>query len=536
LTIKEFKIIIIVIFLCQIPTIKTNAKATTSETLYTNIILEGNETRTIKNTILQIEGAITVTGNASLRLENVIIQFLESELRHGITVNNSASLVLIDTKIKIRITLDQNAYFTASNSQLINSNYCTLHETNHTTGGVTGKGNTSMTLDNCKIGTLWLHDNAHAIISDSNIHWTFSEGGKITINNSTIQAHREQILDQKVDLVIPEFTDYTGDLADVIPSSTSIFENVSLIEGLWLRVLNSSIRVDNSELFMIDSGGTSSVHLVNVTVSRINNHGGKFNLTVYDSAIEHLSSYNSDEDYFITGSILGTIDLSSRSLDFYLAYSSVDELLMDDVWFDPYISHVYHSSIRVFKPGLGNTEPNEFYMHNVTLLDGLGFRIGGNTPSGGLNLHGSMSFGEGYDLNETVVDGYANINRFYPVYCNSSSGPLANVSLTLLRGNVTLWEGETNSDGIGVVPVRFVHVFDVVIPYNGSGPTLIQANNMSEVVSLLWSFEESDGSFELGLTSETPILVEINGHDPLGKLLVPFLVVVFILVVVFKSE
>ena len=147
-----------------------------------------------------------------------------------------------------------------------------------------------------------------------------------------------------------------------------------------------------------------------------------------------------------------------------------------------------------------------------------------------------MRFGEGFSLNEIVVDGYAIINRFYPVFCNSSSGQVVNVSLVLMNGNRTLWEGETNNDGIALVPVRFVKIFDLVRPYNASGASVIQADNMTEVVSLFWSHGDTEGSVELGLMSETPILVEVLDESSLRGLFVPLLAVLFIFIIINQNN
>jgi len=520
LTSRLIRIIIIVLILNQATTGLTEAKAATSGMNLVNLIVEGNETRTINDTTLIMEGTIEVRDNATLRLENVIVRFIESDTRHSFTVNNHSSLVLVDSDVKIRIVVNQRGRLIASNSKLIDSNYCTIHEYNHTYGGVTGKAFSNITLEGCKIGYFYLHNNSQAQITDSFIYWSCPEGGKLNVKDSKIMAHREILGKIKADLVIPGFTDYSGDLGEIIPGSTSHFENVSLIDGLWLHLRNSTITIHDSKFYLLGAEEDSTLILFNVTSSRIGNYWDSFRLRLIDCSIEHLFSYGSNDTISIKGSRLDFIDLQSQSLELEIIDSTIDKLWMDDVWFRPFTTHIQDSTIGVFKPGLGNEEPNEYFMNNVTLLDGLGFQGGAWKPSGGINLHGGMRFEEGYGLNKTVVDGYAVINRFF----------------VLMNGNLTLWEGETNIYGGAVVPVRFVKIFDLVRPFNASGASVIQADNMSKIVSLYWSHGDKVGSIELELRSETPIFVEISDESEVKKLIVPFLVFLFIFYIIQSNK
>jgi hypothetical protein len=524
------------LILIQASTSLTEAKAASSETNLVNLIVDGNETRTISDTTLKIEGRIEVRDNAILRLENVKVRFIESDKRHSVTVNNHSTLVLTESDIKIRVDVNQNSSLIASDSNLFYSHYCTVHGYNHTHGGVTGNADSNITLDGSKIGILWLHNNSQAQVTDSFIYWSYQEGGKLTVKDSKIQVHRENLDNIDANIVLPEFTEYTGELGEIIPGSLTYFENVSLIDGIWVHTNNSTITIHDSKFYFLNAEKGSNIILDNVTLSRIGNYWDSFKLSLNNSSIGKLFSYGSNDTITITGSRLEFIDLQSQSLELEITDSAVDELWMDDVWFKPFTARISHSTIGVFKPGLGNEEPNEYYMHNVSLLDGLGFRVGGYTRRGGINLHGGMRFDEGYALNETVVDGYAIINRFFPVYFNSSSGPVANVSLVLINGNRTLWEGETNMDGFAEVPVKFVNIFDLVRPYNASGASVIQADNMTEVVSLFWSYGDSEGSVELGLMSETPILVEVLDESSLRGLFVPLLVVLFIFIIINQNN
>lgn len=538
LTKRLIRILMLTLILIQASTSLTEAKAVSSETNLVNLIVDGNETRTISNTTLRIEGRIEVRDNAILRLENVKVRFIESDTRHSISVNNHSSLVLIESDIKIRVDVNHNGSLIASDTNLFYSLYCTSHGYNHTHGGVTGNAYSNITLDGSKIGILWLHNNSQAQVTDSFIYWSYQEGAGLNVKDSMIQVHRETLNNVEANIVLPEFTEYTGELRVIIPGSLTYFENVSLIDGLWLHTNNSTIKIHDSKLYYLDNSGDSNIQLNNVSLFLVNNYwdAGDFTFTAINCNITRFSSYGSNEIITIESSKLEYVSLTSKRLELNIINTVINELHMDDVWFKPLKAQISHSSIGFFSPGLGNEEPNEFYMNNVTLLDGFGFRIGGYTRRGGINLHGSIRFGDDFSINETVVDGYAVINRFFPVYFNSSSGPVANVSLVLMNGNRTLWEGETNMDGFAEVPVKFVNIFDLVRPYNASGASVIQADNMTEVVSLFWSYGDSEGSVELGLMSETPILVEFLVESGFRGLFVPLLVILFIFIIINQSK
>jgi hypothetical protein len=509
-----------------------------------NLIVEGNETKKISNTLLNIEGVIEVNGNATLVLENVKVRFIESELKHSFSVNDNAMLVLLQSNVKNRINVNHNGYLNASGSKLIESNYCTHHGYNHTHGGITGYNRSEIRLDNCKVGYLWLHDNSSAHVSNSYVFYSFPEEATLNVENSMIQIHRESLNNMDVNLVIPKFIEYSGPLKEVIPGSATRFQNVSFIDGLWLHSNNSEVKIFDSNIYYIDSHGVSNIQLTNVSVNMVRGYLGssdyvgvdEFSLIVNGCNITQVSSYGSNDKIIIEKSRIEYVFLSSLSLELDITSSIIDEFQMDEVWFKPFQAYIEDSTIANFSPGLGNDVPNEYYMDNVTLLDGLSFKVGGFEPSGGLDLHGVIHFGNDLSINETVVDGYAIINRFYPVYCNSSGGSLSNVSLAVMNGNRTLWIGETLRDGVVEVPVRFVNIFNLVRPYNASGPSVIRVNNMTDVVRLFWSYEDMEGLIDLSLLSKTPIVIEVEGESGLGGLFVPFFVIVFLVTVIYYSK
>jgi hypothetical protein len=516
----------------------TSAQQYNSDMNLVNLIIEGNETKKISNMFLNIEGVIEVNDNATLVLENVKVRFIESEVRHSFSVNDNAVLVLLGSSIKNRIKVNNNGILKASYSKLFESVYCTLHEYNHTHGGVTGYNNSKISLDRCKVGYLWLQDNSSAQASESYVYYSFPEENNLMVKNSKIQTHREPINSLDISLVIPEFYEFRGNLSEILPGSSTYFENVSLIDGLWLQSNNSKINIRDSKIHYIDNLRDSDIQLTNVSLDLVRGYidSNEFTLTLNECNVSQIASYNSNDTIIIEKSRIENVFLSSNKLELDIRCCTIDEFYMDDVWFNPFKARITDSTVGFFNPGLGNEEPNEYFMNNVTLLDGLSFKVGGYSPTGGIDLYGDIVFDDNFSINETTVDGYAIINRFYPVYCERSGVSLANVSLVVMNGNRSLWAGETLSDVVVEVPIRFVNIFDLVRPYNASGPSVIQVNNMTNVVRLYWSYEENEGFIELDLLSETPIVIELEDEDGLGELFVPFIVIVFLVTIIYYSK
>ncbi len=537
LTKRWIRVLLVSLFLFPLIIRPVNAQQTGSELNLVNLILDENETRTIRDTRLNIEGIIEVKENATLILENVRVRFIESELDHAFKVNDNASLILFDSDIERTIIINQSASLNASNSMLFMSFYCTIHGYNHTTGGVIGHGSSKIMLDTCKVGYLWLHDNSNAQVENSFIYYSFPEGDNLLVHDSTLQAHRETVRDEELDLIIPDFKDYSGRLDSIIPSSNSVFDNVTLVDGLWLIMYNSSVKVHDSRLYIIDAEDNSNIQLNSVTGNTVYYRGEQeYTLTVYDCDLDQIVSYWANASIVIEDSRVNRVSLTSYKQELNITNSVINEFDMDDVWFKPFKAHIKDSSIGFFSPGLGNEKPNEYVMDNVTLLDGLGFNVGGNTPEGGVDLHGELRLGEDFSINQTRVDGYAIINRFYPVLVNSSTGPVGNVSLVALNGNRTLWSGETSGVGVAVVPVRYVNIFNLVRPYDPSRPSVIQSYNITDTVTLSWSAAGNEGSIDLDLLSDTPIVIEVPDETGYGNLLVLALVGIIVGAVIFYNK
>ena len=299
----------------------------------------GNRTETIGwyeqiYTHVQVTGDIRIKDNATLILKNVKVEFDESgqqiimnnnasliiinSIIHGsIKANDNASITMINSTIKETITLNQDASINASNSKLYDSLYCTIHGYNHTTGGISGYHESDSLLDNCKVGYLWLHDKSSATVKNSYIYYSFPEGANLLVKDSTIQTHREKIDNLELNLVIPVFENYSGRLDSLFPSSKSVFDNVTLIDGLWLITNNSIIKIRDSHLYFIDNERNSEIMLNNVTLTRVTGHtfdGGTFTLLVDRCHISQIDSLGSNDTIYIDHSRIGSVSLRSYKL------------------------------------------------------------------------------------------------------------------------------------------------------------------------------------------------------------------------------
>ena len=458
-----------------------------------NLTVKGNETRIISDRILRIEGVIEVRDNATLVLDNVKVRFKESDHHHGFHIKDNASLILTGSDVRLNIDVKQNAFLNASNSKLLESFYCTIHGYNHTTGGVKGFDFSEILLDCCTVGYFQLYDNSTAKLSESHIYMSTPDGASFQVKDSIIQMHRETIKDSNITLDLPEFNSCTCYLGDNIPGSTSKFENVSLEDGLWLQVKNSQLEIHDSKLYFIDSIGYSRIQLTNVSAHTLRKDWeGYSTFSLEDCNITRIYSY-----------------ASSGFLKMEIKNSVIEEFQMDSVWSKPFQANISHTIINSFNPGLGDDEPIRIVLDNVTLLSGLNFPNGAWESTGGLELHGDICFGKDFLINATGMDGYAIINRFYPVFFTSSDGPVADLSLVAKNGNHTIWYGKTSSEGFAEIPIKFVNIFQLVRPYNGSGPSVIDINNLTDAVTLSWYIGDTENVIDFNLVSDTPFVIEI---------------------------
>jgi hypothetical protein len=173
------------------------------------------------------------------------------------------------------------------------------------------------------------------------------------------------------------------------------------------------------------------------------------------------------------------------------------------------------------QPGLGVTTPIHYRFNNVTIRDSMGFKNGSYGGSGGAIITGDFRFGPWFQLNQTTVTGYAMITRLYDVKIAEEYAPKDGVKLKLLRGNQTLWTGETDEEGKATFPLRYARIFVVIQPTTLSTPTVIQVNNVSETLRLGVSEGRSSVELDVGLMTDTPITVNLTRNYEYGFYTLP---------------
>ena len=503
--------------------------AATPELLLDEIIFEGNETRTYSDVILNITGKIKLSDESELILEQVKVVHV-----NVISVHGNATLVLKDADIRQIINTYNSGSLSASGSRFFFSNYCPVHKENHTYGGVRGKDNSTIVLDTCKIGRLWLENNSRVEVVNSNIFWVFNNGANMTVKDSVIHRHREFLRNVESSLVLPDFKDYSGSLGDIFPGSRNHFENSSL--GLYLHLDNSNITINDSRLLTVYGEENTDLQLTNVTLSYLNGNWSDSMVFVTDCYIDEFCIHGSNIQASVTGSKIGRFCFVSPKLDLEIRDTEIEDFTVNDAWYNSFNASIIDSTIGIFYPGLGQGEAYEYNLDNVTVFEVLGFRNNIHSMKGGLWLHGDIHFGENILLNASDINGFIIIKRNYTIQCTRNGKPVKNVHLIAQEGNHTYWEGDSNQDGTACITLKFVKDVFHITRQNNSSPKYWKETNLTKIIFIQWTSGNNEGSIEFGLTSNTPVLIEITRKTDYFRYLIPVILILLVILVIGKRK
>ena len=228
-----------------------------------NLILTGNNVTTIQGRF-DINGSIIVRGNATLILNNAVVNFTQkNQYEYNMTFENPANgnprlacnNSTITSEKLFNFEFFQNSSATISNSTLGNSANLKLHDTS------------VASVTNSSIWNFYLQDPAVASILNSTVSCLEpGQYAKATVTNSTIQTM----------------------------ANLAVYVNCSLVNirpgfvNYWDFQTNASIIVGSDPL---NQGWASNVSLVNTSVNSWQFHfHWHSNATISDSAIYYLSS------------------------------------------------------------------------------------------------------------------------------------------------------------------------------------------------------------------------------------------------------
>jgi len=491
-----------------------------------DLILEGDETLVISDCALEVTGGIYVRGNATLSLENVDVRFVDTdeELWHLFKAEGNSTIILSKVRCRVEIQLYEAATMVTTDSTLYRSWYCTIHGYNHTAGGVYADEDSQLRADNCRIGSVTTRRNAKVEITGSTVARAWPNGSEMTLIDSTVDTQWETIEGFNGSLSLTEESLKDMDPGSVLPGSKTTFRNVHVKE-LWLSLIDSDIIVADSQLGYLFVYNDTRLTLKNSGITGLYVYGEGVYVSVERSAVEQVRSTGIGSNFKlkISRSRIGDIGLEYCIVSLEVTESTIESLNVDNFWAQASGINISDSVIGTFKPGFGEKTPIHYRFNNVTIRDSMGFKYGAYGGSGGAVITGDIRFGPGFQLNQTTVTGYALITRLYDVKITEEYAPKDGVKLTLLRGNQTLWTGETDEEGKATFPVRYARIFIVIPPTTPRTPTVIQVNNVTETLRLRVGEDRSSVELEVGLTTDTPITVNLTRNYVYGLYALPLI-------------
>lgn len=484
-----------------------------------NIVLDGNQKVEYRNTLLSVEGKIVVRGNATLILKGVNVRFSESDLKQVFEITENGSLIVEESDIIKRVKLNESASLYAENSSFYESRYCSVHKYNHTSGGIIASGSSTVTLSQCRLSDIRTEDKARIQAVKSEIYRSSSDSGHLEVIDSSLEIYWRTMKNSSLEIKIPNLTAYSGDL-EFLHSTDTYFLNTT-IEKIWLTAYDCRLILVDSSLELFNSYGLSYIDIKNCSVQTLNSMHSEVEIKAYDSEFEYLRTYLSNNTMTLVDCTINTLEYSGVRPKLNATRCTIDSLTMEEVISGNQIIYLKDTTIGSFRPSLGKDSPTEYLMDNVTITDSIWFNVGVWEASKGVNLIGDMDVSQSATLNGTIIDGYATINRFYPVYFIENQIPLTGVPVSLRIANKTRNVGTTNEDGFIEVPVRYMNVFKLTRPPDPPG--LVSIRNMTDTVQLVWEIDGQENYMEISLKTGTPISIE-TGSGGLRVLIVPMII------------
>jgi hypothetical protein len=106
--------------------------------------------------------------------------------------------------------------------------------------------------------------------------------------------------------------------------------------------------------------------------------------------------------------------------------------------------------------------------------------------------------------------GVSTLTRVYMVHVLEEGVPVSGEPYTIINGNRTIHEGETNVNGTMVFPLRFVRRFELIQDPTQGGPYMYDINNFTSPIML----KVGNHVIDLGFMTETPLTVNLAPVNP----------------------
>lgn len=474
-----------------------------SGTVVKAITLDGNETLTIKDTEIELTENIVMRGNSSLYLDNVTIRYRVWG-NNRIDVMGEASLDIADSDIHINIELNDNAKLRAFNSRLYGE-YPAPDDNEIVRGrGWLGVHDYSeVSIDNCIVGYLTSEVNTTGQVTNSIIHYTgyFSY---TEIKDSKIRNYYTQLDNAPETITIQEGLDVEIN-AKYFPE-LSQHHNVT-IETISFFIENSDVCIINSKIDFINLGNNTNLEIIGSDIESVSAYFCfESTLEIIESEVEVLTTY-SNLTTTLSNSRLTGVYIERVDAEVSISGCKIDSLYLHENTQNPDKARIVDTLIGNLTTNQGWNTPRIIELDNVTITKGIGFEYGSGSADGGVELRGNYILGPETKIQSKGVGGYTILYRYYDFNLTLDGAPAMDADVELWNGNKTIWTGSTDEKGLVEVPVRYLDVFQLARPYIPGEPSVIQMNNMTDMLTLKWKSGRSDGEIEFGLNSNTTVPV-----------------------------
>lgn len=516
-----------------------------------DLVLSGNETYTIDWEWFIQKGNIIIADNATLRIKDSKLQLGEEsddELcsgtsehyrfnvsgtgrliaenstilqEYGVMINlyNYSQAVLRGSELTWKLEIDDTKVYT---SGLSAHDHSTIECHGSSVGILMVDDDASCTAYGTLLGFFSPRSNAHSTIVNSHVVdlWSYVENGEVVYEESLIG---------RVDYCSPKRSAY----ADACISNFEVVNTTIVNPGL--RCDNCTLSISRTRMRYVSCYECPQVSVKDSKIWALKdwsyceaNCSGT-NVDIVGSEVEILGLHFDNVSMSLRNSKLGRVSpgFGSDYLRLNIDNCSLTDLDIGLVWYADNESEVVigNSVIGNMTMGLGIESPLRYTFHNSTVEDCFSFSW---TGEGGIEILGGLRFGEDAYLGPYHRSGYK-IKRRYDVCVVGDGQPMSDVELRLLRGNHTIWTGNTDSRGGSSFELTFVDVFELVRPYVPGGPSVVDERNVTDVLTLT---VDGGAPVEVGLLTSTPIEVAVEVEEEKAQLNIVVAIAAFTLIMV----
>ena len=515
------KLIVVVfslLILTALTPLQPRCLAQPSETLTDEggIVLRGDEVFTISDAVYRQTGDIVVTGNATLRIVNTLLEIGDAGKYYKFEVSGDGRLEMRNSTTGLTITLLDRATADIASSSIFYSAYCTIHRTNHTYGGIYAHGSSKVTATGLKIGLLFMYDDASFSLTDSNVTTLSPSGAPSTLRGCDVEDLRLRVEDADLN-VTTKLKGLQGHvvISEQVPALPYPVELVdtNLVSGLSLMATNCSVAVRDSVLNLLYATNCSRVAVDDSQLYYLYVWERNEETRVRNSTVDYLNYDDSFAGFeqrkgelTLTNSRLRRAELSFwRATSLKVEGCALDELDLGLPWSrlnrdSPVV--IKDTTVGNFTVAMGEGFNLRYDLENVTVNEGIKWEIGAYSANSSATITGTITFTEKAGSQRIGRhDGYSVDTRTNGAEIYAGQEPARGVRVQLLKGNQTLWTGVTDADGKTRFNVTYV---DILAPVRGE-PYYVNKFNATESLTLRVTDGKNQADAQVAFFTSTPI-------------------------------